>query len=112
MQKHISKGIEYKEGDTVQHFHDGEWWSGELKYDGFMGWYVDFPDGEKMVKDWSKIRENILTEPHGFKRVQIGNFASARVSENCSEEVIEALMKMAALAYNNAEELILKVDKK
>ncbi len=112
MMIHIHNGIEFKEGDTVQHFHDGRWWSCELMYDGFLGWYVDLgDDGEELIKDWDKIRENVLDEPHGYKRVQLTEYASARVSIDVSQEVIDALKRLAEIAYENAEELILNVKK-
>lgn len=110
---YVYKGIEFKEGDTVQHFHDEKWRSVELRFDGHYGWYIDAGEGvKKLVKDWDNVRENILAEPEGFKRIQLTEYASARVSVDVSEEVVNALKNLVEVAYENAEELILNVKKK
>lgn len=42
------------------------------------------------------------------KRVRLTEYATARVSNDCPQEVIDLLKKVAELAYENSEELTLK----
>jgi len=110
MKKHQYGDDLFCEGDFVQCFLDDAWVNTVLQYDGFCGWYVRVDDSEIIINNWKGIRRNPFLKAEGLKRIKIGNYGTAKVSVNCSEEVIKALEQIAKLAYENAENLILKVD--
>ena len=57
----IHNGHIYKANTTVQHFANGGWWSCELKFDGWFGWYVEWDDPKhKPGTDGNLIRPNNL----------------------------------------------------